>query len=94
MLDHMADPHRKSKWPFRPPVELREAAQDILKNQPERDDPWTLNDVLVAALAMLVKRPKTFLRELEPFKPERQRGRPPKPRNDEGPGLSPDPGER
>jgi hypothetical protein len=71
----MPDPH-KIRPSLRLPAELKAAAQEKLKDQPERDDPWTLNDVVVAAVAMFVKRPKTFLRELEPFKPPRKRGRP------------------
>lgn len=75
----MPDPHQ-----FRPtlrlPPELKAAAQEALKDQSERDDPWTLNDVAVAAVAMFVKRPRTVLRMLEPFKPPRKRGRPRKER--------------
>jgi hypothetical protein len=71
----MPDPH-KHRPSFRAPANLKAAAQEALKGQPPRDDPWTLNDIVVAALAMFVRRPKTMLRELEPFKPPRKRGRP------------------
>ncbi len=74
----MPDPHHTRKWPFRPPRDAIEAAQQALEGQPERPDPWTLNEVLVACLRMFAKRPKTMLRQLEPFKPERRRGRPPR----------------
>lgn len=60
------------------PAELKAAAQEALKDQPERDDPWTLNDIVVAAVAEYVKRPRTREKQLEPFKPPRKRGRPPK----------------
>ena len=71
----MPDPH-KIRPSFRAPAELKAAAQDALANQPERPDPWTLNDVVVALLTLFVKRPKTMLKQLEPFKPPRKRGRP------------------
>jgi hypothetical protein len=70
----MPDQHRETKATVRPPAALRAAAQDVLDDA----DDWTFNDFVVACLAMLVKRPKTFLRQLEPFKPPRKRGRPPK----------------
>lgn len=55
----------------RPARELRERAQEVLAAYG-----WSMNDFLVACLGLLTKRPKTFLRELEPFKPPRKRGRP------------------
>lgn len=70
------DGHNQQAKDFRVPAELKAAAQEELKGQPERDDPWTLNDIVVASLAMFVKRPKTVLKMLEPFKPPRKRGRP------------------
>ena len=73
----MPDPH-KLRPSFRVAADLKAAAQEALKGQPEREDAWTLNDVVVALLTMFVKRPKTMLRQLEPFKPEQKRGRPPK----------------
>ncbi len=74
----MGGPHKQQAKDFRVPPEIKAAAQEALKGQPERDDPWTLNDVVVAAVAMFVKRPRTVLRMLEPFKPAYKRGRPPK----------------
>jgi predicted nucleic acid-binding protein len=71
----MIDQH-KSKPTLRLPPELKAAAQKVLDDLPERDEPWTLNDIAVATMAMLVKRPKTALKQLEPFKPPRKRGRP------------------
>jgi hypothetical protein len=73
----MPDPH-KFRPSLRLPPELKAAAQEKLRDQPERDEPWTLNDVVVAAVAMFVKRPKVSLKQLEPFKPPRKVGRPPK----------------
>jgi hypothetical protein len=71
----MPDPH-KIRPSLRLPPELKAAAQEKLRDQPEREELWTLNDVVVAAVAMFIKRPKTLLKQLEPFKPPRKRGRP------------------
>ncbi len=60
---------------FRVPAELKAAAQEKLKGQDD-DEPWTLNDVVAASVAMFVKRPKTVLKMLAPFRPPRKRGRP------------------
>lgn len=73
----MPDPH-KLQPSFRIPTELKAAAQEKLKGQPDRPEPWTLNDIVVAAVAEYVKRPRTREKQLEPFKPPRKRGRPPK----------------
>lgn len=72
----MGDGHSKQAKDFRVPPELKAAAQEALKGQPERPDPWTLNDIVVAAVAEYVKRPRTREKQLEPFKPPRKRGRP------------------
>jgi predicted nucleic acid-binding protein len=72
----MPDPHREQPGP-RVPRELKAAAQEALKEQPDRPDPWTFNDIVVAAVAEYVKRPRTREKQLEPFKPPRKRGRPP-----------------
>lgn len=72
----MRDQHKQPAKDFRVPPELKVAAQDALKGQPERDEPWTLNDIVVAAVAEYVKRPRTREKQLEPFKPPRKRGRP------------------
>lgn len=71
----MADPHKYRPGP-RVPDDLKAAVREVLEGQPDRDDPWTLNDVVVALLTMFVKRPKTMLKQLEPYKPPRKRGRP------------------
>jgi hypothetical protein len=73
----MPDPH-KIRPSLRLPPELKAAAQARLKDQPDRPDPWTLNDIVVAAVAEYVKRPRTREKQLEPFKPPRKRGRPPR----------------
>lgn len=72
----MPDPHKIARSSLRLPPELKAAALAGLKKQLPRPDPWTLNDIVVAALAEYVKRPRTRERELEPFKPPRKRGRP------------------
>lgn len=66
--------HRTDKATFRPPAEVKDAARKVL----DEAEGWTLNDVLVACLVLLAKRPKTFLKQLEPYKPASKRGRPPK----------------
>jgi predicted nucleic acid-binding protein len=76
----MGGPHKQQAKDFRVPPELKDAAQKALEGQPERDDPWTLNDIVIAALAEYVKRPRTREKRLEPFKPPRKRGRPRKER--------------
>ncbi len=76
MLSRMRDLHKQRVKDFRVPPEVKAAAQEALADQPDRAEPWTLNDVVTAALSMLAKRPKTFLKMLEPFKPPRKRGRP------------------
>ncbi len=72
----MGDGHNQQAKDFRVPAEIKAAAQEALKGQPERPDPWTLNDIVVAAVAEYVKRPRTREKDLEPFKPPRKRGRP------------------
>jgi len=72
----MGGPHKQQAKDFRVPAELKAAAQEALKGQPERDEPWTLNDLVVAMVAEYVKRPRTREKQLEPFKPPRKRGRP------------------
>jgi hypothetical protein len=67
----MPDPHKLPSSTLRPPPEAKEGARLALG-----DTDWTLNDFVTACMLMLAKRPKTFLRELEPFKPPRKRGRP------------------
>lgn len=82
----MPDPHKLPKASLRPTPEAKQAAKDALAGTD-----WTLNDFVTACMLMLAKRPKTLLRELEPFKPPRKRGRPPgadtrKPATPEGSG--------
>lgn len=74
----MPDTHKVPVSSLRLPPGLKATAHKALEDQPARDDPWTLNDIAVAAIAMFVKRPKTVLKMLEPFKPPYKRGRPPK----------------
>ena len=71
----MADLHKQGKSTLRPTPEAKQAAKDALEGSD-----WTLNDFVTACMLMLAKRPKTMLRELEPFKPPRKRGRPRKER--------------
>jgi hypothetical protein len=73
----MPDPH-KVKPTLRVPPDLKAAAQRALEDQPDGDVPWTLNDIAVSAIAMFVKRPRTVLKMLAPFRPAYKRGRPPK----------------
>lgn len=68
----MPDPHKQPSSTLRPPLEAKDGAKRALE-----DTGWSLNDFVTACMLMLAKRPKTFLRELEPFKPPRKRGRPP-----------------
>ncbi len=72
----MGGPHKQQAKDFRVPAELKAEAKGALEGQPERDDPWTLNDLVIAALAEYVKRPRTREKQLEVFKPPRKRGRP------------------
>ncbi len=70
----MPDAHKVTSSGLRLPDDLKAAAKDKLRDQD--DEPWTLNDVVVASVAMFVKRPKTVLKMLAPFRPPRKRGRP------------------
>lgn len=72
----MSGPHKKQAKDFRVSPEIKAAALEKLKDQPPREDPWSLNDIVVAALAEYVKRPRTREKQLEPFKPPYKRGRP------------------
>ncbi|MEU4558388.1 hypothetical protein AB0F72_08360 [Actinoplanes sp. NPDC023936] len=74
----MGGPHKQQGKDFRVPSEVKAAARKALAGQPPRPDPWTLNDIVTAALAEYAKRPRTREKQLEPFKPPRKRGRPPK----------------
>jgi hypothetical protein len=76
----MPDPHKVRRSSLRVPEDLKAAALAELGQQPDRPDPWTLNDLVVAALAEYVKRPRTREKQLEAFKPARKRGRPRKER--------------
>lgn len=71
----MVDQH-KNKPTLRLPPELKAAVQRALDGQPERDEPWTTQDLATAFFAEYVKRPRTREKQLEPFKPPRRRGRP------------------
>jgi hypothetical protein len=67
----MADQHKQPKASLRPTAEARQVAKDALNGTD-----WTVNDFVTACMLALGKRPKTMLRDLEPFKPPRKRGRP------------------
>jgi hypothetical protein len=69
----MPDLHRKTTVTVRASDEERASVQKALDGTD-----WTFNDFVLACVAMLAKRPQTFLKQLEPFKPEKRRGRPPK----------------
>ena len=73
----MSDTH-KVKPTLRVPPDLKAAALRELETQPDGDVPWTLNDIAVAAITMFVKRPRTVLKMLAPFRPPYKRGRPSK----------------
>lgn len=70
----MPDLHRENGSTVRPPAQVKADAQKVLDGAG-----WTFNDFVVACMRMLAKRPATFLRQLEPFKPPANRGRPRKP---------------
>lgn len=69
------DRHKNPGVLGRPTPELREQAQAALEVHG-----WSMNDFLVACLGLLAKDPRAILALLEPFKPPRKRGRPPKER--------------
>jgi hypothetical protein len=56
----------------RAPIAIRDEAKALLV---ERG--WTLNDFLVASLALLPKNPDPYLARLAQFRPARRAGRPP-----------------
>jgi hypothetical protein len=68
------DRHERDKTTFRPPPDIKRAAQEAIAAQ----DDWTMNDVLVACLSALAADPAAFLALLLPHKPPQKRGRPPK----------------
>lgn len=68
------DRHGEPKTTFRPPAEVKAAAQRAIAD----NDAWTLNEVLVACLIALADDAPTFLARLERHRPSRKRGRPPK----------------
>lgn len=68
----MGDRHERDKTTFRPPPEVKEAAQRVLDDRPD----WTLNEFLVACLALLAQNPDAMLRRLETVRPPAKRGRP------------------
>ncbi len=71
----MVDQH-KNKPTLRVPDELKAAVQKALEGQPESDEPWTMQTIVLATLAEYVRRPRTREKQLEPFKPPYKRGRP------------------
>lgn len=68
----MGDRHERDKTTFRPPPEIKDAAQRILDERPD----WSLNDFLSACLALLAKNPDAMLNRLSGFRPTRRVGRP------------------
>lgn len=67
----MADLHKQPTSTLRLQPEVKQVAKQALV-----DTDWTLTDFVTACMLLLAKRPKTLLKELEPFKPPRKRGRP------------------
>jgi hypothetical protein len=69
----MPDPHREPKSTLRLPDETKTRLKGALA-----EAGWTLQEFWLACAAMLLRRPKTFLAELERFRPGERRGRPPR----------------
>lgn len=67
----MPDPHREDRTTLRLPAETKKRLKDVLG-----DADWTLQEFWLACAAMLLRRPKTFLAELERFRLGERRGRP------------------
>jgi hypothetical protein len=77
----MADQHKEDRTTLRMPAETKAGVKQVLG-----DNGWTFQDFALAAIGMLLKRPKTFLAQLEPFRLAERRGRPKKeasPKSDE-----------
>jgi hypothetical protein len=67
----MPDPHREDRTTLRLPAETKAGIKIALG-----DADWTLQEFWLACAAMLLRRPKGFLAELERFRPGERRGRP------------------
>lgn len=72
-LEPMVDQHKERRLALRMPQDTREQVWDVLK-----DAGWGPQEFWLAVVGMLLKRPKTFLAELERFRPGERRGRPKK----------------
>jgi hypothetical protein len=69
----MPDPHREDRTTLRLPADVKAGIKRVLG-----DADWTLQEFWLACAAMLLRRPKTFLAELEKFRVGERRGRPKK----------------
>jgi hypothetical protein len=69
----MPDPHREPRVTVRLPEPTRKAWRDTLTAHQ-----WGPQEFWLAVVGMLLKRPKTFLAQLEAFRPGERRGRPAK----------------
>jgi len=74
----MAEPRNPDRHRFpgvlaRPDPATRNAAREVLDARG-----WTLNEFLVACLRLVATNPDAMLRRLADFRPQAQRGRPPR----------------
>jgi hypothetical protein len=67
----MSDTHNEGRTTLRLPDETKAGIKRELAVAG-----WTLQEFWLACAAMLLRRPKTFLAELDRFRPEERRGRP------------------
>lgn len=67
------DRHLIGNYPVRIEPEARKRLKAILE-----ESGWTLQGFFLASVAELLKRPKTRLAQLAPFRPAERRGRPKK----------------
>lgn len=67
------DQHREDRTTLRLPEDTKSGIKKALDGAG-----WTMQEFWLACAGMLLKRPKTFLAELERFRPDERRGRPKK----------------
>ena len=67
----MPDQHREDRTTLRLPEDTKVGLKRVLG-----EAGWTLQEFWLACAAMLLRRPKTFLTELERFRVGERRGRP------------------
>ncbi len=67
------DRHLVTNYPVRIEPDTKQRLKAVLE-----ESEWTLQDFFLACVAMLMKRPKTFLAQLAPHRPAERRGRPKK----------------